>query len=676
MANDLVFRISAIDNASKVAGKVRSALARVTDPVGKLTRRLARTGKLGAAALGKVDAGLRTVAQTARTVSDRIASIVPGMAALTGLAGTAGIGALAERWGSLGFNLQRTSRQLGMSTQSLQAWHYAAQRAGVTAEQFDQSMVSSQNTIREAAFGANPQAMMLLNRLGVQISRTKDGQIDYQRTQSDILTALGKVKNPAGQRTAADALGMGALLPMIQRGTYNADRQQAIANGYAPSEDAIQRAAAFRDRINALTSGASALANTIGDKLVPVLTPMVEKLSTWLSENRVDIATRLADAVGKFTSWITSVDWDGWYKRLNSIVDAFGGWGSVLRDIVAIKFGATLVSWTASIATLAATLVTAKTAAQALKGVAGAGAAAGAAEGTAAGGAAAAGAGAAASRAPWLARLFNPYVAGAAALFYSKNLNEGEADVLARAQRGEGKRYLTPGEYAPGGTSDPKILAIAQRFQDMGWSKAQAAGIAANILQESGGNPYSVGDNGQAYGVGQWHADRQADFKRVFGKDIRDSDLDEQLKFFDWELRKGPGMQRRAGDLLQQASSANAAAAIVSKYHERPADVEGEQVRRGAMADQIFRSMAGGAGADSTAAPPAAQGTAAPATTAANAGSEDSHDKLVEALSTAVQRTPVHVTVSAPPGTRVETNNGDGAGMPARVQYQMLGAMP
>jgi hypothetical protein len=671
MANDLVFRISAIDNASKVAGKVRGALARVTDPVGRLTQRLAGTGKLGAAALGKVDAGLRTVAQTARSVSDRIASIVPGMAALTGLAGTAGIGALAERWGSLGFNLQRTSRQLGMSTQSLQAWHYAAQRAGVTAEQFDQSMVSSQNTIREAAFGANPQAMMLLNRLGVQISRTKDGQIDYQRTQADILTALGKVKNPAGQRTAADALGMGALLPMIQRGTYKTDRQQAIANGYAPSEDAIQRAAAFRDRITDLTSGASALANTIGDKLVPVLTPMIEKLSTWLSENRVDIANRLADAVAKFTSWITSVDWDGWYKRVNGIVDAFGGWGSVLRDIVAIKFGATLVSWTASIATLAATLVTAKTAAQALKGVAGAGAAAGTAEGTAA-----AGAGAAAARAPWLARIFNPYMAGAAALFYSKDLNEGEADVLARARKGEGKRYLTPGEYAPRGTTDPKILAIAQKFQDMGWSKAQAAGIAANILQESGGNPYSVGDNGRAYGVGQWHADRQADFKRVFGKDIRDSDLDEQLKFFDWELRKGPGMQRRAGELLQRADSANAAAAIVSKYHERPADVEGEQLRRGAMADQIFRSMGGGAGADSTAAAPATQGAGTTTGASANAGTEDSHDKLVEALSTAVQRTPVQVTVNAPPGTRVETNNGDGAGMPARVQYQMLGAMP
>ncbi|CUJ43782.1 MAG: hypothetical protein J0I68_28810 [Achromobacter sp.] len=665
MANELAFRISAIDNASKVSNKVGDSFSRIGDRAARMSGRLTSIGKTGATALGKITSGLNSISQGARAAADRISSIIPGMSALVGLAGAAGVGALAQRWGDLGSSLQRTSRQVGMSTRGLQAWHYAAKRAGVTAEQFDQSMLSSQNTIREAAFGANPQAMMLLSRLGVRISRGKDGQIDYERTQHDIMTALGKIKNPAGQRTAADALGMGSLLPMIQRGTFDADRAEAGKRGYIFGEEAIERASAFQDKINGLKASTGALANTIGDKLIPVLTPMIEKLTSWLDENRVNIADRLAEAVGKLTSWITSIDWGAWYDRVNKIADAFGGWGNVLAGIVAIKFAATLADWGLAIGTLVASLTAAEAAAAALKATAGGSAAAGAAG--------AAGAGAAASRAPWLARFLNPYAVGAGALFYSKDLNAGEDATLASARRAQGKSYLTPGEFAPGGTNDPKILDIAQKFMGMGWSKEQAAGIAANILQESGGNPYSVGDGGKAYGIGQWHPDRQEDFKRVFKRDIRDSTLDDQLKFFDWELRNGPGQQRVAGDLLARATSANRAAAIVSQYHERPADVEGEKYKRGIMADRIFGAMGGGAAGSTQAANPALGAAAG----APGMGNGPGFDGLKDALDASLQKLTLQVNVSAPPGTRVDTNSGDGAGMSARVNYSMgLGAMP
>lgn len=665
MANELAFRISAIDNASKVGNKVGNSFSRVGDRAARMSGRLTSIGKTGATALGRITSGLNSISQGARTAADRISSIIPGMSALVGLAGAAGVGALAQRWGDLGASLQRTSRQLGMSTRGLQAWHYAAKRAGVTAEQFDQSMLSSQNTIREAAFGANPQAMMLMSRLGVRISRGKDGQVDYERTQHDILTALGKIKNPAGQRTAADALGMGALLPMIQRGTFDADRADAGKRGYIFGEDAIERAAAFQDKINGLKTSTGALANTIGDKLIPVLTPMIEKMTAWLDENRVNIADRLADAVGKLTSWITSVDWGAWYDRVNKIADAFGGWGNVLAGIVGIKFAATLADWGLSIAALVTSLTAAEAAAAALKATAGGTAAAGAAG--------AAGAGAAAARAPWLARFLNPLALGAGALFYSKDLNGGEAEILEQARRAQGKSYLTPGEYAPGGASDPKILDIAQKFMGMGWSKEQAAGIAANILQESGGNPYSVGDGGKAYGVGQWHPDRQEDFKRVFGRDIRSSSLDDQLKFFDWELRNGPGQQRVAGDLLARATTANRAAAIVSQYHERPKDVEGEKYKRGIMADRIFGSMGGG-GAGASA---AGEGGESAAAAAPGMGEGVGFDRLKDALDASLQKLTLQVNVSAPPGTRVDASSGEGAGMSTRVNYSMgLGAMP
>ncbi|MEO0033990.1 MAG: hypothetical protein RLZZ501_13 [Pseudomonadota bacterium] len=121
-------------------------------------------------------------------------------------------------------------------------------------------------------------------------------------------------------------------------------------------------------------------------------------------------------------------------------------------------------------------------------------------------------------------------------------------------------------------------------FEGKGWTHAQAAGIAANLGQESKFNAGAVGDRGQAYGLAQWHPDRQAAFATRFGHDIRLSSHEEQMAFVDYELR---GAERRAGLALAGADSAADAGAIISKLYERPADREGEATRRALAAEAI-----------------------------------------------------------------------------------------
>lgn len=122
-------------------------------------------------------------------------------------------------------------------------------------------------------------------------------------------------------------------------------------------------------------------------------------------------------------------------------------------------------------------------------------------------------------------------------------------------------------------------------FQKMGWTKDQAAGIVANLRHESNLNPSAVGDSGKAYGIAQWHPDRQDNFKAWAGKDIRDSSLLEQLQFVNHELTQGA--ERRAGELLRAAQNAKQAGEVVSRYYERPSDREGEALRRGATAVEL-----------------------------------------------------------------------------------------
>ena len=103
-------------------------------------------------------------------------------------------------------------------------------------------------------------------------------------------------------------------------------------------------------------------------------------------------------------------------------------------------------------------------------------------------------------------------------------------------------------------------------FENNGWTKEQAAGIVGNLVVESGLRTNAVGDGGQAYGIAQWHPDRQEQFRKVYGKDIRDSSFQEQLQFVNWELNN---TEKRAGAAIRATSSAEDAAAAVDRYYER-----------------------------------------------------------------------------------------------------------
>lgn len=115
-----------------------------------------------------------------------------------------------------------------------------------------------------------------------------------------------------------------------------------------------------------------------------------------------------------------------------------------------------------------------------------------------------------------------------------------------------------------------------------GWSREQAIGIAANLQAESNFNPSAVGDGGKAYGLAQWHPDRQAEFRKTYGKPIQGSTIEEQVAFVDHELRNGN--EKAAGSKLLQSKSASEAADIITRFYERPLDKDGDARKRAAIA--------------------------------------------------------------------------------------------
>lgn len=128
---------------------------------------------------------------------------------------------------------------------------------------------------------------------------------------------------------------------------------------------------------------------------------------------------------------------------------------------------------------------------------------------------------------------------------------------------GGGGGNLGPGLGQSGSSSEAMSF-----FQSKGWTKEQSAGIVGNLQAESGKNlrTNAVGDNGQAYGIAQWHPDRQRKFEEVMHVPIRQSTFQQQLEFVNWELNN---TEAQAGRIIKSAQSAEQAAALMDQHYER-----------------------------------------------------------------------------------------------------------
>ncbi len=162
---------------------------------------------------------------------------------------------------------------------------------------------------------------------------------------------------------------------------------------------------------------------------------------------------------------------------------------------------------------------------------------------------------------------------------------------------------------------------VISKLRAKGWTTEQAAGIAGSLAQESRLNPGEVNPKSGAYGVAQWlDKSRIANFKKVMGKDLVGSSLDDQLNFMDWELKN---TYKAAGDKLRKTTTSGEASAVHSDMYEQAGSAEKNNARRAALAASILaaeqaRNAAGAARLPSAAGAVGAAGVPANNSTSSN----------------------------------------------------------
>ena len=151
----------------------------------------------------------------------------------------------------------------------------------------------------------------------------------------------------------------------------------------------------------------------------------------------------------------------------------------------------------------------------------------------------------------------------------------GQADTFEPAKK-------PPPRRDPPSTSTGSVSGIENRpgvagnamqtikfFMSKGLTRAQAAGIAGNLLHESGFRPNAVGDGGTSFGIAQWHngrGDAMKAWTRAHGYST--TSFKGQLEYLWHELNHG---ESYALGKLRATGSAYDAGMAFCRYFERPA---------------------------------------------------------------------------------------------------------
>lgn len=663
---DFKVTITAVDKATAAIKQVEDRVAKMFGKAAAPYRELHQSFQRFDEALGipKLGNGLKKVGGAAVQTARSINRIVTPLAAITGVASIAGMTALVDRWAKFGREVTYASQGIGINTSDLQKWRQVGTLSGVAADAVTSSLGALGKTMEDARWGRNQGALMLLDRLHIGLKKTKTGAWDVQGEMMSLAKAMNNPQlrnNPQAQEFIAGQLGVGAMLPILRQGEQGIRRYQQLQKtlGYVSSPEAIANANRFALSLSGMKIATEGLAQSVMDRAMPVMRPFIDELSGWIAKNRDLISQDVASWVKAFADYIQKVDWKKVGDEITGFFDGAKGSAADLKTVLsgvatAFRDIATLYNGTKYIFRRGGAIDQLGPRTGLISS---------------------------ADNAEYIAKHENDaafqarkqllakydtfdffkknagfmYTVGSNAFVqgnYADYLNNAVASSM---QANDGSYAQKP--FAPTGTSK-----IVDWFMAHGWTEPQAAGIAANLYKESEFGAAKVGDHGKAYGIAQWHADRQASFAKWAGHSIYGSSLDEQLGFVNYELTKGS--ERDAGNALRATTNAGDAGETVSTAYERPADTYGEAAERRALADQIYSKMNAPVGPYGPTTPkergaPGAAGVA---------GAPGAHG--------AAGTVHVEVTVKgAPPGSTVKATPSGNATASARIGYSGVGDM-
>lgn len=544
--------VGVIDNDTiKKLKEINAELYKAQAPIRAYQRELKKFNNLSGRtqAIKKFNSSLSSLKGKFGEVKEVIGSVAKPMAALFGIGSIAGVVALTKSFSDWGNEIRNTSALLGVTSQKAIALNQAGKLAGIG----DQAagLKNYQDTQTAIQYGQNATGALANQILGI------NPKMDFQKAELQAIRRInslvkaGKV-NQSAARTIMQAAGFDqSLVGQDPERIAKAFREAAAnAKEMAPY---TKQAAEFRDHLAEAASRVDVLKTRLAASLEPALGPIIQKFIDWSKDNKAVDETmgEIATAAKSLGEWIQTIKVDDLKKDFSYLKIAVEGVIAGFVVMKAISLTAWSVGLVADIVKITTALKDMNAANQPVKFGAGG----------------------------IVKNIAKAGVIGAAgyAAYYgiSKAYNEiqydrsdegklqGRKDILKRHDK-----YYSANRYSELEKNQLSNQMMDYLIKDKGFTIAQAAAKVAQYRQESGFNTQSIGDGGTAFGLKQWHPEREKAIEKKFGKSMSSMTWKEQI---DADIDEEKNGEKKSGQELAAAKTIGQATKA-ELDNERPAE--------------------------------------------------------------------------------------------------------
>jgi len=218
----------------------------------------------------------RAFASVKKSMSSMLSATKSLGAAAAGLAGGAALGAMVTKLADVADKIGKTSARLGIGTEDLQKFRFAAEQSGVEVSTFDMALQRFTRRTAEAAEGTGV-AKAALDEMGIAV-RNNDGTLKSNSILlREVADAFANTTDQTQKVKLAfklfDSEGV-KMVNMLQQGSGAIDAMgtQLESVGGIINDKAIKASEQFNDRLNIMTQAAKGL-----------LTPLVELVNQGLN---------------------------------------------------------------------------------------------------------------------------------------------------------------------------------------------------------------------------------------------------------------------------------------------------------------------------------------------------------------------------------------------------------
>ena len=235
------------------------------------------------------DVDTKGLDQFERSIKSASVSLLAIGGVITGAA-TALFG-LVKNVGSVASEIKDSSRELGLSTDALQEWRYAADQAGISNETLANGISIFSRNVGAAATNATGPFVDRLAQMGIRLTDTAGQLKDNDTLLLEVADSLSSVKDAQLKGIMAQELFGKSGLRMASWLSSGSKEVQELRNkakelGLVLGSGPLDAAASFESTLKNVFSVVKALKNEVGIALMPVVKELAEAFLLWVKINR------------------------------------------------------------------------------------------------------------------------------------------------------------------------------------------------------------------------------------------------------------------------------------------------------------------------------------------------------------------------------------------------------